>query len=44
MFGLGPMELGVIVIVVFLVFGPSLVKRLGRVLAEFRKVGQESEE
>jgi len=44
MFGLGPMEIGVIIVVIFIVFGPSLVKRLGKVLTEFRKVGRDSEE
>ena len=45
MFGLGPMELAVIGVIVALIFGPSqlpkLGKSLGQTIKEFRGVGKE---
>ena len=45
MFGLGPLELGVIAGIVILIFGPRQLPRLGRSLGqslkEFRQVGKE---
>lgn len=37
MFGLGPMELGIIVVLVVLLFGPSQLPKLGRAFGETRK-------
>lgn len=45
MFGIGPMEIGIIVVVLLVIFGPSQIPKLGRSLGqtivEFRKVGKE---
>ena len=45
MFGIGPMELGIIAVILLLIFGPRQLPRLGRSLGEsireFGKVGQE---
>lgn len=37
MFNLGPMELGIIAVIVLLIFGPSQLPKLGRSLGETRK-------
>ena len=34
MFGLGPMELGIIAVVLVLIFGPSQLPKLGRSLGD----------
>lgn len=45
MFGLGPMELGVIVVIFLMLFGfkrlPQMAKDLGAGLREFKKAGKE---
>lgn len=45
MFGLGPMEIGVIVIIALMLFGPARIPKVMRGIAdglkEFRKAGKE---
>jgi sec-independent protein translocase protein TatA len=45
MFGLGPMEIGIVAAVLLLLFGPSQLpkmgKSLGQTIREFRQVGKE---
>ena len=48
MFGLGPLEIGVIVVIVVALFGPTLIRRLvrsgGETVKELRKVRAELKE
>lgn len=48
MFGLGPMELGIIVVVLLLIFGPRQIpkigKALGETLAQVRGIGSAHDE
>jgi len=45
MFGIGPMELGIIAVILMLIFGPRQIPRLGRAMGEtireFGKAGKE---
>jgi len=38
---LGPMEIGIILLLVILLFGPGIVRRLRSTAAELRKVGSD---
>lgn len=38
MFGFGIAEVGVIILIILIIFGPSLVRRTGRVIQEFRNL------
>lgn len=45
MFGIGPMELGIVAVILMLIFGPAQIPRLGKAMGqtirEFRGVGKE---
>lgn len=44
MFGFGIAELGIILLIVLIIFGPSLVRRAGTVAKEMRNLGSSFKE